>query len=139
MVLEYQIWTTTFINKIFISLTFEKNFSLKMCTFFDSSQLSCLTIFQKILWGCLFGCRNLLNFICFTKTFIHFCSCLYWPRAYSKNIILRFYTAFIEKKDISNKVCKSWQELLEIVGNSFSIIFRSRQSSSKNFLISYEQ
>ena len=28
---------------------------------FEGSHLSCLTRYHKILWGCLFGCKNLLN------------------------------------------------------------------------------
>ena len=37
--------------------------------FFVSSQLCCFARYQKILWECSFGCKNLLNFTCHTMKF----------------------------------------------------------------------
>ena len=36
---------------------------------FDGSASSCLTIYQKALWGGFFGCKNVLNFTCLTIKF----------------------------------------------------------------------
>ena len=43
-----------------------------MCPIFDSSQSKSLTRYQKILKGCSFGCKNLLNFTCLTMK-VHNC------------------------------------------------------------------
>ena len=40
---------------------FIKSYFMKMCPIFVGSQLSCLMWNQKILWGCSFRCKNLLN------------------------------------------------------------------------------
>ena len=32
------------------------------CPIFDGSASNCLTRYQKLLWGCSLGCKNLLNF-----------------------------------------------------------------------------
>ena len=37
--------------------------------FFDSPQSKGFTRYQKILWGCSFGCKNLLNFTCLIMKF----------------------------------------------------------------------
>ena len=34
-----------------------------MCPIFDGSQSNPVTRYQKILWGCSLGCKNVLNFI----------------------------------------------------------------------------
>ena len=46
-----------------------KFYLVKMRPIFIGSQLSCLARYQKILWGCSFGCKNLLNFNCHTMKF----------------------------------------------------------------------
>ena len=46
-----------------------KFYLVKMCPIFVSSQLSCLARYQKILRGCSFGCKNVLNFTCHTMKF----------------------------------------------------------------------
>ena len=40
-----------------------------MCPFFEGSASKGLKRYNKIHWGCSFGCKNLLNFICLTMKF----------------------------------------------------------------------
>ena len=47
---------------------------VKMCPIFDGSQSNSITWYQRILKGCSFGCKNLLNFACLTMKF-HNCHC----------------------------------------------------------------
>ena len=55
--------------------TFEKLFLPKMCPILDSSDLSCLTRYQKILWEGLFRCQNLwISPNSLTMTFHNFSS-----------------------------------------------------------------
>ena len=42
---------------------------VKMLPIFHSSQSNSLTRYQKILWGCSFGCKNLLNSTCLNMKF----------------------------------------------------------------------
>ena len=47
---------------------------VKICPIFDGSEWNCLTRYQKILWRCSFGCKNLSNSICLTMKFPN-CHC----------------------------------------------------------------
>ena len=48
---------------------FKKNYLVNLCPIFDGSASNCLTMYQKILWGGVLGCKNILNFPCFTMKF----------------------------------------------------------------------
>ena len=45
---------------------------VKMRTIYDGSQSNSLTRYQKILWECSYGCKNILDFTCcFTMKSLH--------------------------------------------------------------------
>ena len=48
---------------------FMKFYLVKLRPIFVGSQLRCLARYQKILWECSFGCKNLFNFNCHTMKF----------------------------------------------------------------------
>ena len=66
---EYQIRRPTFVNNIFNFNDCLKVYLAKMCPIFDDSASNCLTRYQKILWVCSLGSKNLLNFTCLTMKF----------------------------------------------------------------------
>ena len=66
---EYQIRRTTFVNPIFKSSVVKKVYLGKMCPIFDDPASNCFTRYQKILWVCSLGSKNLLNFTCLTMKF----------------------------------------------------------------------
>ena len=43
-----------------------------MCPIFVGSQLKCIARYQKILWKCSFGWKNLLKFNCHTMKFYNY-------------------------------------------------------------------
>ena len=60
---EYWIRTTTSIRHCWSNSFLNMVYLVKMCQIFDGSQSKSLTRHQKILLGCSFECKNVLNFI----------------------------------------------------------------------------
>ena len=58
---EYQVRRTTFIQTFYTSTILLKLYLVKMCSIFVSSASNCLTRYNHILSGSLFGCKNALN------------------------------------------------------------------------------
>ena len=58
----YQTRKTTFTNNIFSFIQVHQSYFSKNVPYFVGSQLSSLARYQKIIWECSSGCKDLLNF-----------------------------------------------------------------------------
>ena len=63
-------WSSWFLAK-------KINFENWKCPFLNAPNQVLFTMYEKILWGSSFGCKNLLNFICQTMKF-HNCHHTWW-------------------------------------------------------------
>ena len=63
-----QLWLATFS----ISIILKTVYLVKMCPIFYDSASNRLSRYQKILWVCSLGCKNLLNFTWNTMIFYNF-------------------------------------------------------------------